>query len=198
MHRLRNPFPLFLNSRGTLLDAGYIYVGAPGADPEVSPVTVYWDAARTQVAAQPLRTLGGYIVNGSNRSSVYVSVDDYSVRVRDSDGNQVLYAANQVDDPTAEYQPLNTDLTLIGNLDTEPFGRSLLTMGDSAALKAVVGIPDALSTAGGDVSGNITRVNAGPHLYHTSRAMTSGRVFVTSATAADPTSLPGDIWIKLA
>lgn len=48
------------------------------------------------------------------------------------------------------------------------------------------------------MTGNLVRQGAGPHLYHATGTFTSGRVFVTVAGAADPTSLPGDIWIQTA
>jgi hypothetical protein len=54
----------------------------------------------------------------------------------------------------------------------------------------------ALGLAGGTVTGNILRSSAGGHLYHTTAAMTSGRVFLTTSASADPTSLAGDVWLK--
>lgn len=74
----------------------------------------------------------------------------------------------------------------------------------SAVLDAFFAAPDlasartalaVLGSAGGAVSGNITRSSAGPHLYHTTAAFSSGRVFYTAVGASDPTSLAGDIWI---
>jgi hypothetical protein len=50
---------------------------------------------------------------------------------------------------------------------------------------------------GATASANIVRSGAGPHLYHVTAAFGSGRVYVTAAGAADPTSSPGDIWIEL-
>jgi hypothetical protein len=47
------------------------------------------------------------------------------------------------------------------------------------------------------MTANIQRQGAGPHLYHATQAYASGRMFVTAAGAADPTSQPGDIWIQL-
>jgi hypothetical protein len=46
------------------------------------------------------------------------------------------------------------------------------------------------------MSGNLVRAAPGPHLYHVTAAFGSGRVFVTAAGAADPTSLAGDIWLE--
>ena len=60
-----NPFPLFLNARGDLLDGGYIYIGDPDENPETSPKACFWDEDLTIAASQPLRTRGGYIVNGA-------------------------------------------------------------------------------------------------------------------------------------
>ena len=200
MQRLVNPFPLFLDLRGALLDGGYIYVGTADADPEVSPITVYFDADLTIVAQQPLRTRGGFIVNGANPAFVFVDADDYSMRTRDADGNLVSYAPSAVETggtPVA-YQPLDDDLTAIAALATTAFGRSLLVLANAAALKAAAGVVDGIPTSGGTVTGNIVRSGSGPHLYHVDPAYTSGRVFRTDSGASDPTSLPGDIWIKTA
>lgn len=54
-----------------------------------------------------------------------------------------------------------------------------------------------VAKAGDLLAGNLVRDTAGPHLYHMTAAFGSGRVFVTLSGAADPTSLPGDIWIGL-
>lgn len=61
-----------------------------------------------------------------------------------------------------------------------------------AAARTALGV---LGSAGGIVTGNITRDSAGSHLYHASAAFASGRVFFTAPGASDPTSLAGDIWI---
>ena len=134
MTRLTNPQPLFLNARGDLLDAGMIYVGVANADPQDQPLAVFFDAARTIPAMQPLRTLGGKIVNGATPVPIFVAEPDYSLRVLDADGGLVSY------DPTsypigADYQPVDTDLTAIAALGTTEFGRSLLTLANAAALK---------------------------------------------------------------
>lgn len=67
------------------------------------------------------------------------------------------------------------------------------TVADARAALKVVG------TEGNEaMTANLLRQGAGPHLYHSNGAYTSGRVFVTAAGAADPTTAPGDIWIELA
>jgi hypothetical protein len=200
MQRLAYPFPLFLDQHGALLDAGSIYIGAANDDPESAPVTVYWDPAGTVEALQPLRTRGGVVVNNGAPAVVYIPDGDYSERVRDADGNLVSYApsVNAVISVGASYQPLDATLTLLSGLATTAYGRSLLNAADAAALRTLAGIVAALPLTGGTVTGNILRSSAGPHIYHTDGSFVSGRIFVTAAGAADPTSQDGDIWLERA
>lgn len=66
------------------------------------------------------------------------------------------------------------------------------TVADARTALKVVG------TEGADqMTANLVRAGAGPHLYHTNASFASGRVFVTASGAPDPTSLPGDIWVQL-
>lgn len=197
MLRLLNPLPIWLDQAGALLDAGSIYIGTPGDDPEVSPVTVYWDAALTIPAVQPLRTRGGVIVNNGSPAAVFIAGSDYSTRVRDADGNLVAFTPTATNTAAASYQPLDADLTAIAALATTAFGRSVLTVADAAALRALAGIIAALPLAGGTVTGNILRGGAGPHLFFADNTYVSGKVFVTANGAADPTTAIGDIWLEL-
>lgn len=199
MQRLQNPFPLFLDARNSLLDAGYIYIGAVDGDPELSPINVYWDEAKTQLAAQPLRTLGGLIVNGSTPSQVFIDADDYSMRVRDADSYQVSYSPSVTFlGDVVDYMPTNATLEAIAAMATQPYGLGLLAITNDVGLRAYAGISAGLATTGGTISGNITRQGGGSHLYWVDSAHASGRVFVTAAGASDPTSQPGDLWIELA
>lgn len=84
------PYPQYFDVDGKPLDGGAIFYGAANADPESSPVTVYWDAAGTQPAAQPIPTLAGFPVRAGTPAAVYVS-GDYSLRVRNRQGVQVLH-----------------------------------------------------------------------------------------------------------
>lgn len=192
---ISNPFPQFHNLRGDLLDGGFIYIGTADADPEASPIAVYWDDALTIAAAQPLRTRGGYIVNGSAPARVYTASDDYSIRARDSDGSLVFTAPSTLVTGIT-YQPLDSDLTAIAALTTTAFGRALLSVANAAGLRSVAEITASLPLTGGTVTGGITRSGGGAHLYWADPAATSGRVFRTANGAADPTSLDGDIWLE--
>jgi hypothetical protein len=91
-----NPFPLFYASDGQPLNAGYIYVGTAGINPETSPITVYWDAALTITAAQPIRTLNGYPSQSGSPGQPVISASSYSITVRDSAGVLVYSNLNYV------------------------------------------------------------------------------------------------------
>lgn len=204
MQRLTNLTPIYLDSFGDLLDAGSIYVGTASQDPELHPVTVYWDSALTQIAAQPLRTLGGVIVNGESPASIYFADGDYSQRARDANGVIVpAYTFNSAAAVTGTgggggvaYQPLSTNLTNLAPVVNTTYGRNLLTLPNQAALQAAVGnTGGSVQKTGDTMTGNLVRSGAGVHAYFADSAMTGGRIFITAVGAADPTSQPGDIWL---
>jgi hypothetical protein len=198
MQRIDYPLPLFLDLHGALLDAGYIYIGVANADPEVSPLACFWNSGLTTPAAQPFRTRGGYIVNSGLPSNVYTAATDYSIRIRDADGNLISYIPSAQAGAGAAYQPLDSDLTAIAAQGTQPFGRSLLNAASAMAARALLSLGNYLASSGGTVTGNIVRSGAGPHLYHATGAYTSGKLYTTNAGAADPTSADGEIWLELA
>lgn len=85
-----NPFPLILNQTGSGLNGGSVYIGQPNQDPETHPKNAYWDEAGTDLAFQPLVTIGGYIWNAGTPAQIYVE-GTYSIRVRDRFGAQIFY-----------------------------------------------------------------------------------------------------------
>jgi Head binding len=198
MTKLVNPMPLFLDGRGALLDGGYIYIGTTGTDPTVitNQLSLFWDNAKTIPAPQPLRTLGGVVVNGQNPSYVFFNETDYAFTIKDQGGGLVMYQSSSTvtADPVGSYQPLDSDLTAIAALGTTPYGRSLLTLANQAALKAATGIPNCLPLVGGTMTGNIIRSGGGVYAYWASAGFTGARLYLSPSTGADPTSQPGDVW----
>lgn len=85
------PFPTFQDVDGKPLENGYIWIGTENLDPQTSPIAVYWDEALTQLAAQPIRTNGGYPVNAGTPVRIYVNAA-YSIRVMDKKG-RVVYSS---------------------------------------------------------------------------------------------------------
>jgi len=83
------PFPVFQDRDGQPLENGYIWVGQPNLNPQTNPVVAYYDAALTIVAAQPLRTLNGYISRAGTPAQIYVNGPNFSILVQDSKGSMV-------------------------------------------------------------------------------------------------------------
>ena len=86
-----SPFPIFTDIDGQPLEAGYVWLGTVNLDPQVNPINVYWDAALTIAAVQPIRTIGGYPANSGTPARLYVN-SDYSIRVMNKNGS-VVYSA---------------------------------------------------------------------------------------------------------
>lgn len=84
-------YPIFTETDGQPLEDGYIWIGTANLDPQTNPINVYWDAALTQLAGQPIRTEGGYPVNSGTPARLYVN-SDYSIRVMNKNGS-VIYTS---------------------------------------------------------------------------------------------------------
>jgi len=82
-------FPIFHDIDGDPLSAGNIYIGTSGLNPETNPISVYWDAALTTPAAQPIRTIGGYPSRSGSPAALYVGATSYSVTVRNKNGSLI-------------------------------------------------------------------------------------------------------------
>lgn len=91
-----NPIGQFFDLDGSPLNGGKLYFGQANQNPVTAPITVYWDAAATQPAAQPIPTLNGFPVRSGTPAIVYAATD-YSLLVQDTRGRQVLSAPNSAD-----------------------------------------------------------------------------------------------------
>lgn len=96
-------FPHFKDSNGDPLDAGYIFFGQPNLNPEINPVTVYWDSALTQPASQPILTLNGYITRDGAIANLFASAN-YSITVKNKVGI-LLYSLSDSNyfDPSSSF-----------------------------------------------------------------------------------------------
>jgi hypothetical protein len=81
-------YPIFTDIDGQPLDSGYIWIGTANLNPITNPINVYWDAALTQPAAQPIRTISGYPSNAGTPARLYVN-SDYSIQVQNKNGTLV-------------------------------------------------------------------------------------------------------------
>ena len=87
------PFPLFTDSTGEPLEAGYIYIGVANTDPVNNPISVYWDVDLTIPASQPIRTINGYPSRSGTPANIYAN-SDYSITVKDKNGIFVYYSGS--------------------------------------------------------------------------------------------------------
>jgi hypothetical protein len=90
---VKPPYPAFAGADGQPLENGYIWIGAVNLSPQVNPISVYWDAANTIAAPQPIRTLNGYPSRNGTPARFYVA-SDYSIQVLDSKGSVVYTSLN--------------------------------------------------------------------------------------------------------
>lgn len=86
-------YPIFTDIDGQPLENGYVWIGAANLDPQTNPINVYWDAALTLTAVQPIRTLNGYPANNGTPARLYVN-SDYSIRVMNKNGSVVYTSLN--------------------------------------------------------------------------------------------------------
>lgn len=84
-------YPIFTETDGQPLEDGYIWIGQTNLDPQVNPINVYFDAALTVPAGQPIRTINGYPSRNGTPARLYVN-SDYSIRVVNKNGS-VVYSA---------------------------------------------------------------------------------------------------------
>lgn len=90
---VKPPYPAFAGADGQPLENGYIWIGVVNLSPQVNPIAVYWDAANTIAAPQPIRTLNGYPSRNGTPARFYVA-SDYSIQVLDSKGSVVYTSLN--------------------------------------------------------------------------------------------------------
>ena len=82
IQQISNPYRVFSDARGELLESGYIYIGKEGLNPELNPVQVYIDSDFSTPIDQPIRTLAGVAVDGSSPVNLYMNGDSYSITIK--------------------------------------------------------------------------------------------------------------------
>lgn len=127
-----SPFPTYSDVDGSPLEAGYLYFGTVNLNPETNPITVYWDAALTQPAAQPIRTSGGYIVRDGARANLYIG-GEYSLTVKNK--NSVLLFS----------MPDSSDFD--NSVSSSLFASDLLNTSDNLKGDALIGVKRILTNA---------------------------------------------------
>jgi len=82
MTEIVTPFAQFFDTSGAPLNNGNIYIGTANLDAQTNPIPVYWDEALTIPAAQPIRTLNGYVVRNGTPARIFTNADNFSMTVQ--------------------------------------------------------------------------------------------------------------------
>lgn len=157
MYLSKSPFVPFNDLSGNSLANGYLYYGQSNQNPETNPITVYWDAAGTIPATQPIRTLAGYPARSGSPALVYVS-GNYSLTVKQSNG-VLVYTVPSTDE-------FNILALLAGNTGSDQIGHfadgagaQLITLHDLIELDSVSMFKYMTEVQRNDVIGGTFSVN---------------------------------------
>ena len=164
MTQVASPFQQFFDLDGGPLNNGYIYIGTAGANPVTSTITLYWDEEATLPAAQPLRTLNGYIVRAGTPARVYTNEDNYSILVRDAK-QATIYSVLEA------FPTLGKD------------GYIVNTIAELRALPLALATGDVVTVLGYYVAGDL---GGGQFIYNSASAATED-----NGAVIDPTVLAG-------
>jgi hypothetical protein len=130
-------FPIFTDIDGQPLEDGFVWIGQANLDPQGNPIQVYWDAALTIPAAQPIRTLGGYPANSGTPARLYVN-SDYSIQVQNKNGS-VVYSAPAA---TERYNGGVISTINASQVVYDPAGLGAVTTTVQAKLRETVSVKD--------------------------------------------------------
>ena len=86
---ISNPFPMFFDKQGDALENGFIYVGEVNKNPETSPISVYFDAALTIPAPNPVRTINGVPSRNGTPAQLFTA-SNCSLTVKDKNKNLIF------------------------------------------------------------------------------------------------------------
>lgn len=180
MPAIVQPYAQFFDSQGNPLDNGALFFGSANLNPETSPITVYWDAALTQPAPQPIRTLSGYIVRSGSLAIVYAD-GNYSLSIKDKNGVLVAYAPD-----SNEYSSVDDIYGDLANTSSDTKGAGL------------VGFTPALTYPANTVGNYLSNLDANSLSFLLdatsaisipSSVVLSSRVLLSSFPGVDPTGV---------
>lgn len=140
-------YPIFTEIDGAPLESGYIWIGSANLDPQNNPINVYWDAALTIQAVQPIRTLNGYPSNSGTPARLYVN-SDYSIRVLNKKGG-LVYSA-----------PVATEIISSNLVSYQPLGAGAVSTTIESKLRENISVKDFGAIGDGIVDDTVAFQNA--------------------------------------
>lgn len=109
-NRVSTPFPVYNDTDGTSLDAGFIFIGSVNSNPINSPIAIFYDAELTMPAENPARTRNGYIVKNGAARQLFCAEPIISILVQNKRKENVWNSASV---------NLNPGVTTDAVIDTE-------------------------------------------------------------------------------
>ncbi len=116
------PYTAIADIDGSPLDAGFLFFGEYGKDPELFPVEVFWDADFSVPATQPIRTRNGYPVRNGSPTKVYLKTAQHSIVIKNRNSAFILvdfknkgWDASFVVDGDKNQHQINEDQTALNN-----------------------------------------------------------------------------------
>lgn len=109
-NRVSTPFPVYNDTDGTSLDAGFIFIGGVNSNPINNPIAIFYDAELTMPAENPARTRNGYIVKNGAARQLFCAEPIISILVQNKRKENVWNAASV---------NLNPGVTTDAVIDTE-------------------------------------------------------------------------------
>src|SRR5690606_17925371 len=88
------PYTAMAAIDGSPLDAGVLFFGVYGEDPESFPIPVYWDADFAVAATQPIRTRNGYPIRNGSPCKIYLKQAEHSLVIKNKNLSAILVAMN--------------------------------------------------------------------------------------------------------
>lgn len=88
------PYTAIADIDGSPLDAGFIFFGEFGKNPESFPISVYWDADFAIPAAQPIRTRNGYPIRNGSPCKIYLKQAEHSLVIKNKNLSAILVEMN--------------------------------------------------------------------------------------------------------
>lgn len=93
-NRVSTPFPIYNDTDGTPLDAGFIFIGELNKNPIISPIAIFYDSELTMPAENPARTRNGYVVRNGAPRQLFCAEPLISIVVQNKRKEPVWNSAN--------------------------------------------------------------------------------------------------------
>lgn len=123
------PYATITDIDGSPLDAGFVYFGEFGKNPEQFPIETFWDDTFTTPAAQPIRTRNGYIARNGSPAKLFVKQANHSVLIKNQKGSLIVNALHNKSISSAEIARPKGELIedSLEKIETDLEGKAPLT-----------------------------------------------------------------------